>query len=265
VNSSILSVGTNRDAVCDFKVNGVQYNTRQNILISNGSNVTVQALSPKLAGGYKYIYKNWSDAGDTTHTVNISVPTTLTASYSVAYKLILNSIAGNTTGGGLFYDSAVTFSFGVTGKVVNYNGLTYRFQGWTGVGTGSYTSPDSTGNDTTVTLSIINPIVETARWQQTSGINSISSEIPNDWKLYQNYPNPFNPETKINFDVLKGEGVSVKIYDALGREVETLLNENLSPGKYYVTFNGAKFSSGIYFYRIKSNSFTDIKKMLLIK
>jgi hypothetical protein len=107
--------------------------------------------------------------------------------------------------------------------------------------------------------------VETARWTQIVGINNISSEVPNEWKLYQNYPNPFNPETKITFDVLKGEGVSVKIYDALGREMETLLNENLSPGKYSVTFNGAKYSSGIYFYRINSNSFSDIKKMLLIK
>jgi len=265
VNSSYVSIGTNRESTCDFKVNSGQYNTRQNILFPNGSNVTIQALSPKIAGGYKYTYKNWSDAGDTTHIINITTPISLTANYGVAYKLILNSTAGNSFGGNIFYDSAAAFNFGVTGKTVIYNGLTYSFRGWTGAGTGSYTSTDSTGNDTIVNISMKNPIVETARWQQIVGIVNISSEIPNEWKLYQNYPNPFNPETKINFDVLKGEGVSVKIYDALGREMETLLNENLSPGKYSVTFNGAKYSSGIYFYRIKSNSFSDIKKMLLIK
>jgi hypothetical protein len=265
VNSSYVSIGTNRDGACDFKVNSVQYSTRQNILFTNGANVTVQALSPKISGGYKYTYKNWSDAGDTTHTVNITTPITLTANYGAAFKLVISSIAGNSFGGNLFYDSAVAFNFGVTGKVVNYNGSTYRFHGWTGAGTGSYTSTDSTGNDTTVTTSMINPLVETARWTQIVGINNISSEIPNEWKLYQNYPNPFNPETKLTFDVLKGEGVSVKIFDALGREMETLVNENLSPGKYSVTFNGSKYSSGIYFYRIMSNSFTDIKKMLLIK
>jgi len=265
VNSSFVSIGTNREGTCDFKVNGGQYNTRQNILFANGVNVTLQALSPKIAGGFKYTYKNWSDAGDTTHTINITSPISLTAFYGVAYKLILNSSAGNSFGGNVFYDSASVFSFGVTGKVVTYNGLTYRFHGWTGAGNGAYTSPDSTGNDTTVTIAMNNPVVETARWTQIVGINNISSEVPNEWKLYQNYPNPFNPETKINFDVLKGEGVSVKIYDALGREMETLLNENLSPGKYSVTFNGSKYSSGIYFYRISSNSFSDIKKMLLIK
>jgi hypothetical protein len=265
VNSSFVSIGTNREGICDFKVNGVQYNTKQNLLYTNGTNITIQAISPKISGGTKYTYRYWSDAGDTTHNINVISPLTLIATYKVAYKLLINSIAGNTIGGNNFYDSAVAFNFGVTGKIVSFNGLTYLFKGWTGTGAGSYTSSDSTGNDTTVTLSITNAIVETARWVQIVGIQNISSEVPNEWKLYQNYPNPFNPATKISFDVLKGEGISVKIYDALGREMETLLNENLSPGKYSVTFNGGKYSSGIYFYRIKSNSFTDIKKMLLIK
>jgi Secretion system C-terminal sorting domain len=265
VNSSIVSIGTNREGLADFKINGVQYNARQTLLLANGLSVTVQALGPKISGGYTYTYKNWSDAGDTTHTFNITTPITLTANYKVAYKLILNSIAGNTFGGGLFYDSAVAFNFGVTGKTVSFNGSTYRFHGWTGAGTGSYTSADSTGNDTTVTLSIINPVIETARWAQIVGVSNLGTEIPNEWKLYQNYPNPFNPETKLNFDVLKEEGVKITIYDALGREVETLVNEKLSPGKYNVTFNGSKYSSGIYFYRLTSNSFKDIKKMLLIK
>jgi hypothetical protein len=265
VNSSIVSIGTNREGAADFKINGTQYNTRQSILFTNGTSATVQALSPKISGGYKYTFKNWSDAGDTTHTININAPLTLTATYGAAFKLVLNSAAGNSFGGGLFYDSAATFNFGVTGKVVTYNGSTYVFRGWTGSGTGSYTSPDSTGNDTTVTLSLSGPIAETARWTQIVGISNISSEIPNEWKLYQNYPNPFNPETKLNFDVLKEEGVKITIYDALGREVETLVDAKLTPGKYNVTFNGAKYSSGIYFYRLTSNSFRDIKKMLLIK
>lgn len=265
VNSSYASIGTNREGTADFKINGVQFNTRQNLLYPNGTNITVQALSPKTVGGYKYTFKNWSDSGDTTHTVSVNSPLTLTANYGAAFKLVLNSIAGNSYGGNVFYDSAQTFTFGVTGKVVNFNGSNYVFKGWSGSGTGSYTSPDSTGNDTAITISMANPIAQTARWQLVVGINSISTELPNEWKLYQNYPNPFNPETKINFDVLKEGAVSIIIYDALGREVETLVNENLSAGKYNVTFTGGKYSSGIYFYRIKTNSFSDIKKMLLIK
>ena len=265
VNSSYASIGTNREGAADFKVNGIQYNARQSLLFANGTTVTVQALSPKITGGYKYTFKNWSDAGDTTHNINVSAPFTLTANYGAAFKLVITSSAGNTYGGNVFYDSAAAFSFGVTGKVVSYNGQTYIFKGWTGSGTGSYTSPDSTGNDTAVVLSMANPVAETARWMQVVGISNISTEVPKEWKLYQNYPNPFNPETKVTFDVLKEEGVKITVYDALGREMETLVDEKLSPGKYNATFNGTKYSSGIYFYRLTSNSFRDIKKMLLIK
>ena len=265
VNSSVVNVGTNREGICDFTVNGNQFNTRQNLLFANGSMITVKAISPKTAGGFQYIFKNWSDGGDTSHNISITSPLTLTANYRAAYKMFLNSIAGNTYGGGLFYDSASSTTFGVTSRVVNFNGSTYSFRGWTGAGTGAYTSPDSSGNDTAITITINNPIIETARWQQIVGINNISSEMPSEWKLHQNYPNPFNPVTNISIDILKSENVKLIVYDALGRETETLLNDILSPGKYKVTFNASKYSSGIYFYRIISDSFKDIKKMLLIK
>ncbi len=265
VNSSIINVGTNREGICDFTVNGNQYNTRQDLLFANGSSINVKAISPKTAGGFQYIFRNWSDGGDTAHNINITSPLTLTANYRVAYKMFLNSIAGNTFGGGLFYDSASSTTFGVTSRIVNFNGSTYSFRGWTGAGTGAYTSPDSSGNDTSITITINNPIIETARWQQIVGINNLSSEIPAEWKLHQNYPNPFNPITNITIDVLKNETVKLIVYDALGRETETLLNERLAPGKYNVTFNASRYSSGIYFYRIISDSFKDIKKMLLIK
>ena len=265
VNSSIISIGTNREGICDFNVNSTLYNTRQNLIFSNGTTINVQAFGPKTTGGYFYTFVNWSDGGDTSHNIQVNSPFTLTANYKVAYKLILNSIAGNTYGGGLFYDSAASLTFGVNSKIVNYNGQTYMFRGWSGSGTGSYTSPDSTGNDTTVTLSLANPIAETARWQLVVGINNISSVVPSEWKLYQNYPNPFNPETKIIFDVLRNENVRIIIYDVLGREVEDILDQRLTPGKYNITFNASKYTSGIYFYRIIANSFKDIKKMLLIK
>lgn len=265
VNASIVSIGTNREGVCDFKVNGTSYTSRQSILFPNGSTVSVQALGPKIAGGYLYTFRNWSDGGDTSHSFTVTAPFTLTASYRVAYKLVINSTIGNTFGGGVFYDSAYALTFGVNARTINYNGQVYSFRGWTGAGNGAYTSPDSTGNDTSITISLRNPISETARWQQIVGINNISTEIPKEWKLYQNYPNPFNPETKITFDVLKNENVRITVFDVLGRNIETIVNENLSPGKYNVTFNASSYSSGVYFYSISSNSFNSIKKMLLIK
>lgn len=265
VNASIVTIGTNRDGVCDFKINGNSYNTRQSILFPNGSTVSVQALGPKIAGGYLYTFSNWSDGGDTTHNITVTVPGTLTANYKSAYKLIINSSIGNTFGGGVFYDSASVLTFGVNSRTINYNGQVYNFRGWSGSGIGAYTSPDSSGNDTAIAISLSNPIAETARWQQIVGINNISIEIPKEWKLYQNYPNPFNPETKINFDVLKSENIRIVVYDMLGREVEILVNERLVPGRYNVTFNASKYSSGIYFYSLNSNSFNSIKKMSLIK
>ena len=95
--------------------------------------------------------------------------------------------------------------------------------------------------------------------------NEISSVIPNTYSLNQNYPNPFNPVTRINFDIPKQGMVSLRVYDVLGREVKTLVNEVKAPGVYSVDFNGTELSSGVYFYKLESNGFTDIKKMMLIK
>jgi len=89
--------------------------------------------------------------------------------------------------------------------------------------------------------------------------------IPAKYSLSQNYPNPFNPVTKINFALPKQGFVTLKIYDVLGREVRTLVNEVKSAGQFSVEFNASEFSSGVYFYRLETNGFSDIKRMMLIK
>lgn len=101
----------------------------------------------------------------------------------------------------------------------------------------------------------------------TSLLTNVNSNgvIPNVYSLSQNYPNPFNPVTKINFAIPKQGMVALKIYDILGREVKTLVNEVKSAGEYSIDFNGSEFASGVYFYRLESNGFVDIKKMMLIK
>ncbi|RPI19004.1 MAG: T9SS C-terminal target domain-containing protein [Ignavibacteriae bacterium] len=102
------------------------------------------------------------------------------------------------------------------------------------------------------------------------GISSISTEIPSSYKLYQNYPNPFNPTTKIKFDVpseVRSQRLEVRLIvnDILGREVSALVNEELTPGTYEVEWDAANYSSGIYFYTLSANNFTQTKRMLLIK
>jgi len=88
---------------------------------------------------------------------------------------------------------------------------------------------------------------------------------PVNFTLYQNYPNPFNPETNIKFDLAKSDFVSLKVYDAQGREVANLVNEKLSTGSYTVKFNAGNFSSGVYFYSLKTAGNTITNKMLLVK
>ncbi len=99
----------------------------------------------------------------------------------------------------------------------------------------------------------------------TGLIGNNPSQYPVIYTLSQNYPNPFNPVTKINFAIPKQGLVTLRIYDVLGREVRTLVNEVKQAGYYSVDFNGSDFASGVYFYRIESGSFKDTKRMLLVK
>jgi photosystem II stability/assembly factor-like uncharacterized protein len=96
-------------------------------------------------------------------------------------------------------------------------------------------------------------------------VNNISTEVPDNYSLHQNYPNPFNPSTNIKFEILKNENVTLTIYDMLGREISTLVNEKLQPGTYEVTFDGSNLPSGAYFYKLTSGNFVETKKMLMIK
>jgi len=97
------------------------------------------------------------------------------------------------------------------------------------------------------------------------GIQNISSEIPSDYSLKQNYPNPFNPTTNIEFDLKNTSSVKLVIYDVTGKIVETLVNEKLEAGTYQVTFDASNLNSGIYFYKLTTDKFTQVKKMVFIK
>jgi hypothetical protein len=127
-------------------------------------------------------------------------------------------------------------------------GTTYywRVRATNYVGTGEYCSPYNFSTSVT-------------------NINTVSTESPKEFKLYENYPNPFNPTTTIRFSVPKSEQVTLKIYNAEGRLVSELLNNYFNPGTYEIRWNAPHFSTGVYFYVLKSASFTDTKRMVLIK
>ena len=94
---------------------------------------------------------------------------------------------------------------------------------------------------------------------------NLLKQVPREYNLFQNYPNPFNPATKIGFRIPDFEFVSLKIYDILGGEVSTLVNEEKPAGSYEVEFNAANLSSGAYFYKIRAGSFVQTKKMILLR
>lgn len=98
----------------------------------------------------------------------------------------------------------------------------------------------------------------------TTSIND-DEILPTSIKLYQNYPNPFNPSTKIKFSIPKSSKVILKVFDAVGKEVETLVNEFKSSGTYEITWYAENLPTGIYFYQIRSNNFIETKKLVLLK
>lgn len=89
--------------------------------------------------------------------------------------------------------------------------------------------------------------------------------LPNEFRLHQNYPNPFNPETTIRFDVKERTSVVLRVHDMLGRDVLSLVDDEYDPGRYSVTFDASRFSTGLYIYRIQMGSFSESKKMVFLK
>jgi hypothetical protein len=144
---------------------------------------------------------------------------------------------------------------------------------------GTIDSPTCIVTNPTLTITTPTPMTSTGGTPVTLcyiGIKPVSSEIPEQFSLSQNYPNPFNPATKIKFEIPKSKfetnsKTEIRIYDVLGREVATLVNEQLSPGTYEVEWDGTNFPSGVYYYQLTVSSeqlttnFIETKKMVLLR
>ncbi len=114
------------------------------------------------------------------------------------------------------------------------------------------------------------PVTALYKFDKTGSVTIISNLIPEKFNIYQNYPNPFNPSTKIKFDIPSGlnglnSKVRLSVYNSLGKEIAELVNENLSAGSYETEFDASDFSSGVYFYKIETDNFSQTKSMFLIK
>ncbi|MFA7361066.1 MAG: T9SS type A sorting domain-containing protein [Candidatus Kapaibacterium sp.] len=99
----------------------------------------------------------------------------------------------------------------------------------------------------------------------TIGIQLISNEVPKEFSLSQNYPNPFNPVTKISFEISKSSSVMITVFDMTGKEVDVLVNETLQAGTYHTDWNASAFPSGVYFYRMQAEGYSETRKMMLVR
>ena len=97
------------------------------------------------------------------------------------------------------------------------------------------------------------------------GVEASNSSIPSNYALEQNYPNPFNPATTIRYSIAGTSRVTLRVFDILGRQVRSLVNATQAPGQYAVSFNAQDLSSGVYFYQLSAGSFTETKKLMLLK
>jgi hypothetical protein len=228
------------------------------------------------------------------HSTNLGVNWTFGATtgllntYAVHYNTTLFGIgAGGTannvmksTDGGATYTVAGTV--GGSGNVTGAEGNVNDF--WVTRGNNVYRSSDGGNNWTTaytgtaalwdIDFAIVAGCPNgwtvgasgtIARMVNIVGVGNNNNEVPNAYILRQNYPNPFNPVTEIYFALPKASNVKLEVFDLLGREVGTLVNEFKPAGTYTVRFNAVSLASGVYFYRIVAGDFSDTKKMVLVK
>jgi hypothetical protein len=267
VGKNYVSVKTNQSNL-NFMVNGTTYYTPQLFNWNIGSTQTLQAISPQTSGSTKYVFTSWSHNNDTALTQNITVSSSVStyiANYKTQFRLLAYSspsaLGVTITNANTYFDSSSVINVSVSPTQVQYNGKTYYFNYWIGSGSGSYN-----GTNSSFQLTMNNAINEVAIFDTVNvGVKNISIEIPDKYVLYQNYPNPFNPETKIKFDIPKSGMLKLRIYDLLGKEVKTLYSGYLNAGKYEYSFNGMELASGIYIYKLETDNFKQIMKMVLIK
>jgi photosystem II stability/assembly factor-like uncharacterized protein len=242
--------------------------------------------------GYIYYSNNYGWSWSSQSTPNLQV-------YSIYFKDTLNGIAGGLSGttqqlkitsnGGIIWTQimgpGVGYTIGLAWKENNIWCAKHNYYIYLSTNNGSNWQTDF--YNTATTLNHLSKARNGTRmWavgtngkifmsEGLIGIAPISNTIPEYFKLFQNYPNPFNPSTKIKFEIPlsrgvdgeAGRGVSVKIviYDILGNEITTLVNEQLVPGTYEVEWNAAGNSSGIYYYRLTAGKYSETKKMILLK
>ncbi|HMS65371.1 MAG TPA: Omp28-related outer membrane protein [Ignavibacteria bacterium] len=261
---------------------------RQTGITSNtawNNHVVLQSLLQQPGVSISITSKNY-DAATRTLSANISITalTDLTGDYYINYILTENNLVYAQTGNGTCPGNGAYIHNNAVKSMINGDlGELVHSGNWTSGQvinkTLNYVIPDNpqvlNPNNCNLNMFVYkqgtdirtNYIIQQSLKTPLVGTSGISSNnsVAESYSLSQNYPNPFNPSTTFKFSIPNSESVSLKVYDILGNEVETYIDGFLNAGTYGVEFDGSKLSSGIYFYTLKTDNFTETKKMNLIK
>jgi hypothetical protein len=222
--------------------------------------ITALVVSPNGAGGTN-IFAGTNGSGVYLSTDNGSTNWTQVNSGLTGFNTLVNALA--VSGKNLFA--------GVSGIIGTHSGgvflSTNNGTSWTGVSSGLATddvwSLGVSGNN--LFAGTDNGIYVRPLNEMITSVRQVTNETPRQFMLAQNYPNPFNPSTTMQFSLPKATYVTLNIYNSLGQEVALLVSENLNAGTYTKEWNASGFASGIYYYRLQAGTFTETKKLILLR
>jgi hypothetical protein len=223
------------------------------------------AVGPDNVSNRDYLTIRYKPNGDTSWVRKYNGPGN---NFDTPYKLTIDRqgnvfVTGASYGGGLA--DYFTISYDTLGNVIwsnRYNGTANGYDDARYVALDNAQNLYITGD---ASETVTGRDLVTIKYSKNVGIQNINENIPDNYVMFQNYPNPFNPSTTIKFELPKTTDVKVAVYDITGKELEVLVNEKLQTGTYQTTWNGERYSSGVYFYKIQTDDFVQTKRMVLIK
>lgn len=232
---NIVKIGFNVISASPQVMNGFKVKMQQ---------TTLTSISGFTSSGWTDVFNaNYTVAGTGWQFINLQTPFTWNGTSNLLIEICFNNSS---------YTSNSTINgSSATGRVAHNHQDLSSGDGCTGI-----TSPSSNYTALPNLCMQINLFV---------GNKTVTSYLPQVYSLDQNYPNPFNPSTVIRYSIPKQSNVKLIIYDMLGKEVKTLINEIKQAGNYEAEFDGSNLASGVYIYKLESSNFTDVKKMVLLK
>jgi hypothetical protein len=239
-------------------VNDMIIDNNSNIYLTGNTSTGHEAITVKLnIDGYLLWSKLYDRGGQHNYSWDVQVD-----AYGNVYCSGLSALTNQSVDAMILkYNSNGVLQFDY-----NYNGLASQMDYFTGMNVSPTGIITASGVTTNYVNGVLNYDMLTINMQGNfTGLSNTNENIPGKFSLEQNYPNPFNPSTTIRFSLPADSKVKLVVFNSAGQEVASLLNEEMNAGTYEYQFDAGKLSSGVYFYKLITDNFTDTKKMMLVK